>query len=88
MLPGLAAVIAPGRGQQGGMAVDPLPLLKSPGSELWAGAYESTDMGKVTAAALLDGFNNLVCRMRGKQIVAGAVAPPSKVPPQATENCR
>lgn len=88
MLPGLAAVIALGRVQQGGMAVEPLPLLNPPGSELWAGAYESTDMGKGTAAALLDGFNKLVLDMRGKQIVAGAVAPPAKVPPQATENCR
>ena len=36
------------------------------------GGYESTDIGKVTAAALLDGFNKLVMQVRERVPVAAA----------------
>jgi curli biogenesis system outer membrane secretion channel CsgG len=36
------------------------------------GGYESTDIGKVTAAALLDGFNKLVIQVRARPPVAAA----------------
>lgn len=38
------------------------------------GGYESTDIGKVTAAALLDGFNKLVIQVRARAPVAAAAA--------------
>jgi hypothetical protein len=34
------------------------------------GGYESTDIGKVTAAALLDGFNKMVVQLRARSINA------------------
>jgi len=38
------------------------------------GAYESTDLGKVTAAALLDGFNKLVIQLRSRPLASPTVS--------------
>lgn len=38
------------------------------------GAYESTDLGKVTAAALLDGFNKLVIQLRSRPLTSPTVS--------------
>ena len=39
------------------------------------GGYESTDIGKVTAAALLDGFNKMVIQLRARAGAAVASLP-------------
>lgn len=82
-----AAVTGQARKKDVGLA---LGGLLGAGIGALGGAYESTDMGKVTAAALLDGFNKLVVDLRGKQIVAAAAPAPGvsapPVAPQAAEN--
>lgn len=42
------------------------------------GGYESSDIGKVTAAALLDGYNKLVIQLRDRRVTAGAL--PATIP--------
>lgn len=43
------------------------------------GGYESTDIGKVTAAALLDGFNKLMKEMKAKSLPAATPTVPAAV---------
>lgn len=48
------------------------------------GGYESTDIGKVTAAALLDGFNKMVVQLRGKTAATATLPARTDLPTVGT----
>lgn len=72
-----AAVTGQARKKDVGLAIGGLLGL---GIGALGGGYESTDMGKVTAAALLDGFNKLVVQVRDRSAAAAGASVATPAP--------